>query len=142
MSIPKHAVRIDIDVPFNHCDPLQVVWHGRYLEYFEAARTKLLRSIELDAPQLQAMGYRMYMVDARIRYLSPLRYGDMARVTTWFSSVRPHIRMAYLVDNVTQGARSARGYTVIATTTAAGELITETPHQLIERLPADGLRSP
>ncbi len=137
MSIPPHAVSVDVDVPFSHCDPLHVVWHGRYFEYFEAARTKLLRSIDLDAPQLAELGFRMYMIDARIRYMSPLHYGDVARCTTWFSDVKPHIRMAYLIDNLTRKARSARGYTVIATTNDAGELITETPHQLIERLPRE-----
>lgn len=137
MSIPEHAVSVDLDVPFSHCDPLQVVWHGRYFEYFEAARTKLLRSIDLDAPQLMALGYRMYMIDARIRYMNPLCYGDVARCTTWFSDVKPHIRMAYLIDNLTRKVRSARGYTVIATTNEAGELITETPHLLMERLPRE-----
>lgn len=135
MSIPEHAVSVDIDVPFCHCDPLQVVWHGRYFEYFEAARTKLLRSIDLDAAQLEALGFRMYMIDARVRYMAPLRYGDTARCTTWFSELRPHIRMAYVVENLTRGARSARGHTVVATTRADGELISETPPQVIERLP-------
>ena len=136
MSIPDYAASVDIDVPFSHCDPLQVVWHGRYLEYFEAARMKLLRSIQLDAADLAALGFRTYVVDARIRYLKMLRYGDTARCTAWFSDYKPHIRMAYVLENLTQGVRSARGYTVIATTTASGELIRETPHQLIERLPS------
>lgn len=126
---------VDVDVPFNHCDPLNVVWHGRYFEYLEAARTKLLRSIDLDVAAIRALGFRMYVVDARVRYLAPLSYGDVARCTAWFSSVDPHVRVAYLVENLTQQVRSARAYTVVATTTANGELITQTPRQLIERLP-------
>ena len=137
MAVPDHAVSVDIDVPFSHCDPLNVVWHGRYFEYFEAARMKLLRSIGLDAPQMATLGYKIYLIDARVRYMNPLRYGDTLRCTTWFSELRPHIRMAYLIDNLTQNVRSARGYTVVATTTVANELIAETPHPIIERLPHD-----
>lgn len=137
MAIPDHAVSVDIDVPFSHCDPLTVVWHGRYFEYFEAARMKLLRSIGLDAPQMAALGYKIYLIDARIRFMKPLRYGDQLRCTVWFSELRPHIRMAYVVDNLTQKVRSARGYTVVATTNLDNELISETPHQILERLPRE-----
>ena len=135
MSIPDHAVSVEIDVPFYHCDPLQVVWHGRYLEYFEAARTRLIRSIRLDGDDMVALGYRMYIIDARVRYMHPLRYGEQLRCTCWFSSARPHVRVSYVIDNLTKGVRSARGYTVMATTTAEGELIPETPHLFLERLP-------
>lgn len=138
MSIPDHAVSVDIDVPFCHCDPLQVVWHGRYFEYLETARTKLMRSIDLDVGQLAALGFRMYLVDARIRYMRPLRYGEVARCTAWFSDVRPHIKIAYTLNKVGEDARIARAYTVIATTTSQGELVPETPGSLIARLPVEG----
>ncbi len=29
---------VHITVPFHHCDPMGIVWHGRYLEYFEIER--------------------------------------------------------------------------------------------------------
>lgn len=114
---------------------MQVVWHGRYFEYFEVARTKLLRAHGLDSHQIAGFGLRTYVVDARIRYMAALRYGDTVRCTVWFSDVRPHIRMAYLLDNLTMQARSARAHMVIAATNADGELFAETPLQIIERLP-------
>lgn len=136
MSIPNHAVSVEVDIPFSHCDPMKVVWHGRYLEYLELARTRLLRSIDLDADALERLGLRTFVVDLRCRYLASLSYGDVARVTAWFSEGRPHIRIAYLIDNLTQGRRSARAHTVIATTDAAGRLFPETPDALISRLPS------
>ena len=137
MSIPKHAVTVELDVPFSHCDPLQVVWHGRYFEYLEAARTKLLRSIDLDAVHCQELGYKLYVVDARIRYMKMLRYGDVIRCTAWFSEVTPHIRIAYLLDNLTSKDRAARAHTVIATTTPDGDLLSPAPDVVLERLPVE-----
>jgi acyl-CoA thioester hydrolase len=29
---------VQLKVRFNECDPLQIVWHGNYLKYFEDAR--------------------------------------------------------------------------------------------------------
>ncbi len=128
------SATVTLKVPFHDCDPLFVVWHGRYLEYFELARTALLESRRLDVPEIRALGYRMYVTDARCRYMHPLSYGEEAQVTASFTATRPFVRIAYDVRNVTRGRRSARGYTVLATTDAAGQLLPETPDAIFERL--------
>src|SRR5690606_38392848 len=120
-------VTVQLDVPFHDCDPLFVVWHGRYLEYFEVARTALFRSVALDVPDIMRLGLRMYVTDARCRYMFPLAYGDVVRVRAAFTAATPLIRVAYEVTNVTKGRRSARGYTTLATTDGAGVLLPETP---------------
>jgi len=112
-----------------------IVWHGHYLEYMGEARSALLRSCRLDAPDLQALGYLVFITEARCRYLYPLRYGDRARVTAWFVAARPLVRIAYVVDNLTQGRRSARAHTSFAVTDSQAQLLKETPDDLLDRLP-------
>jgi acyl-CoA thioester hydrolase len=129
------AAAVTLKVPFHDCDPLFVVWHGRYLEYFELARTALLERCRLDVPEIRALGFRMYVSDARCRYMFPLSYGDEVQVTASFTATRPLVRIAYDVRNLTRSRRSARGYTVLATTDAAGRLLPETPDAIFERLP-------
>lgn len=133
---PPHAVTIEQKVGLHHCDPLAVAWHGRYFEWFEVARTTLFASIELDVPQIRALGYRMYIVDARCRYMAPLSYGETARVTAWFVATSPLIRVAYDVRNAANDRWSARATTVLATTDHDGTLLAETPAELLSRLPA------
>ncbi|MEL6187081.1 MAG: acyl-CoA thioesterase [Myxococcota bacterium] len=135
MSIPEHARRVRFRVPFNHCDPLQVVWHGRYFEYFEEARTELMRSIDLDVEDMQRLGYKLFVVDAKVRWMNALLYGDEAECTAWFVEPNPHVRMAFDLRNLTRGGRSARGTMTFATTTMDGRLLTEIPHLLLERIP-------
>ena len=61
MNSPRALERTTrFDVPFHHCDPLNVVWHGRYLEYFEVARQKLLE--QLAARQLPIIDFDVLLL--------------------------------------------------------------------------------
>ena len=131
---PSPRARVEFEVPFHDCDPLQIVWHGRYLEYFELARTQLFRERGLDIPAIRALGLRMYVADVRCRYTSPLTYGDRVQVEAIAKAASPLLRIAYSVRNLTTNRRSARGHCVLATTDAAGELLTDTPEVIRERL--------
>ena len=132
---PAHAVTVEVRVGFHQCDPLGVVWHGRYFEYLEAARQALMASVDLDVPQIRALGFRMYVTEARCRYMAPLAYGDTARVTAWFGSASPLIRIAYDVRHAARDAWCARAATVLATTDADGVLLPRTPEAVLARLP-------
>jgi acyl-CoA thioester hydrolase len=137
MSLRDHAISIDQTVAFHMCDPLFVVWHGRYFEYLGVARAALMKSRDLDVPEIRELGYRMYMTDVRCRYMYPLGYGDQFRITAWFTAATPLIRVAYIITNLTQDRKSARAYTEIATTDARGELLTSTPAVILQRLPRE-----
>lgn len=135
MRLPEHSVCIDLEVPFYDCDPLAVVWHGRYFQYFELARTQLLKAHELDVPQLQDFGVRLYVSDARCRYNAPLAYGDRFQVRAWFTELGPLLRIAYQIHNLTRQRLSARASTRLALTDARGELLHEVPAAIAARLP-------
>lgn len=128
------AVKVVTKVPFHDCDPLFVVWHGRYFEYFELARTELLARAGLDVPQIRELGYRMYVTDARCRYMFPMSYGDEVEISAKVTEATPLLRVAYEIKNLTRGRKSARGFTVLATTSASGALLPETPRALVAML--------
>ncbi|HEX6812660.1 MAG TPA: acyl-CoA thioesterase [Planctomycetota bacterium] len=131
---PDHAVTIEQKIGLHHCDPLGVAWHGRYFEWFEAARTELFASLDLDVQQIRSLGFRMYIVDAHCRYMAPLAYGETARITAWFVATEPLIRVAYEIH---VGNRwCARATTVLATTAGDGALLPTTPPELLSRLPS------
>lgn len=140
MTLIPHAIAalegasVEIQVPFHDCDPLFVVWHGRYFQYLEIARSALFAKYALDVEHVRALNYRMYVTDARCRYLYPLTYHDRLRVTARFTAVSPLLRVAYDVFNITANRKTARAVTVLATTDVSGTLLTETPHDLLTRL--------
>jgi acyl-CoA thioester hydrolase len=134
MKERSRAVRVRLTIPFHDCDPLSVVWHGRYFEYFELARTELFASHGIDVPQIRDLGFRMYVADVGCRYTFPLTYGDEVEVTAKATAWKPMLRIVYSVRNLTQSRRSARGFTALATTDFSGRLLLETPHAILERL--------
>lgn len=135
MSRPSHAVSVRLVVPFHDCDPLFVAWHGRYLQYLEIARTALMKSRQLDVPDLIAMQCRMFVTEARCRYTFPLRYDDAFTVSAWFVPQDPLIKVAYDVHNETKGRRAARAFTTLALTDEGGALLPALPSSIRARLP-------
>lgn len=132
---PDHAIELTAKVGLHQCDPLGVAWHGRYFEWFEEARTELFASRDLDVPDLRTMGHRLYVVDARCRYMAALELGDTIHVTAWFSEPAPLIRVSYDIYNSSNERWSARAFTVLAVTDASGELLSSIPDAVLERLP-------
>jgi acyl-CoA thioester hydrolase len=128
------SVSVRIKVPFHDCDPLFVVWHGRYFQYLEVARSALFARHKIDVEDVRALNYRMYVTDAHCRYMHPLSYNDEVEVTARFTALSPLFRIAYDVRNLTVNRKSARAVTVLATTDATGKLLLETPHDLLARV--------
>jgi acyl-CoA thioester hydrolase len=131
-------VAVELEIPFHDVDVLEVAWHGHYPKYLELARTALMRARRLDNDDLRALGFRFLVVEAHLRHLAPLRYGERARVSAWLEEVESRLRVAYQVESLATGRLAAHGWTILVTTRAAGELCLETPPEILERLRAPG----
>jgi len=129
-----HETCVELEVPFHDVDMLGVVWHGHYYKYLEAARTKLLVSVGLDAGDLIGPRYRFVVIESRCRYAFPLRYRERMRVTAWVRGVAHQIKIAYEIRNLDAERRSARAYTTLATLDQDGALLLETPVEIRNRL--------
>ena len=131
---PAEAVSIELEAAFADIDALQIAWHGHYFRYLDLARTALMRSRELDIPQLMELNYRMVVVESHCRHIFPLHYGDKFRVTAWVVEAWNRIKIAYLIFNLTHDRRTARAHTVLVTTDPAGRCLWETPPEIRKRL--------
>lgn len=132
---PEHAITVKFRAGLHQCDPLAVVWHGRYFEWLEQARTELFRSVKLAVPALRAMGCKMFVVDANCRYMAPILYDHELSVTAWFLAAQPMIRVGYDIHNLDTNRWSARATTTLATTDKDGNLHTITPDGIQAKLP-------
>jgi acyl-CoA thioester hydrolase len=129
-----HEVVVEHEVPFHDVDALRVVWHGHYFKYFELARTRLLRSVGLDAGELIGGRFQFVVIDSRCRHGGPLRYGDRMRVAAWFGDLHRRIHIAYEIWNTTLGRRAARGHTTLATLDREGGLLFATPPEVLRKI--------
>lgn len=122
---------IVIRVPFYDVDSIHVVWHGHYAKYFEEARCALLEKIGFDYDDMKALGYVWPVIDMRLRYIRPARFGQRinvrAELIEWESCLRVH----YLITDAQTEERLTRGYTVqVAVDAATGEMQLSSPPAL------------
>ena len=59
---------------------MKVVYHGRYLEYFEVGRAELIRSLGLPYSELETRGILLPVIEAFAKYKKPARYDDLLSV--------------------------------------------------------------
>jgi len=99
----------DITVEFFDCDPLKVVWHGNYFNYFEIARRALLEKIGYDYDDMEKTGYAFPVIEASAKYLGSLRFRDRARVKAILEEYENRLRIKYEIRNVQTGLLTTKG---------------------------------
>jgi acyl-CoA thioester hydrolase len=75
----SHTVRVT--VRFKESDLLGIVWHGNYVTYLEDARQALGVQIGLSYEDFMREKLAAPIVDMRLQYKKPARYGDKLDVT-------------------------------------------------------------
>tara|TARA_R110000796_G_scaffold11552_6_gene39016 strand:+ start:19774 stop:20223 length:450 start_codon:yes stop_codon:yes gene_type:complete len=74
----------EIRVRFAETDPLGIVWHGNYIQYFEDGREAFGRHHRIAYLDHKAAGYTTPIVKSSCEHKLPLRYGDVATIKTIF----------------------------------------------------------
>lgn len=129
------TAQTDIEVPFQDIDPMQIVWHGNYFRYFEAARAALLRSIDYDYPQMEASKFLWPIVEAHVRFVRPLLYAQRIQVQAGLVEWENRMKIEYLVRDPASGKRLTSGYTIqCAIDAETRELQLVSPPALLDRL--------
>lgn len=86
--IHRHRVR------YREVDPMGLVYHAHYVDYFEVARTEMLRDVGLAYKEVESEGVIMPVVDLQIKYHRPAFYDDLLEITARVAEVpvmRAHI---------------------------------------------------
>lgn len=135
MSKPIIACDVEIEVPFFDVDLMEIVWHGHYVKYFEVARCVLLDKIAYGYMAMRESGYTWPVIDIRIRYAKPAKFGQKISVHAVISEWENRLKINYqIVDKVT-GQRLTRGYSCqVAVDSATETMCYESPAILWEKL--------
>lgn len=107
IGAPGESIECDFRVRYAETDAMGYLHHAKYWEYFEHARTELLRHNGFRYRDLEHEGVLFVVYKASCRYLGPIRYDDLVTVRV-------------VVDRVTR-TRVDHSYTVFR----AGDLLTE-----------------
>ena len=125
--VHRHRVR------YRECDPMGVVYHTHYLDWFEAARTEALRSQGVAYASLEADGVIMPVIEATVRYHGSARYDDEVEVEASFADVpRVRVTIDYAVRRAGERAVLVSGRTVLCFVDVARRRPVAAPAAVVE----------
>lgn len=132
-KVIHHA--ITLTPAFHDLDPMNVVWHGNYIRYFELARCALLQTIDYDYPQMRDSGYAWPVVDLRVKYVRPLVYGQAVDVHASIVEWENRLKIDYEIRDAASGQRLTKGYSIqVAVDIETQEMLYVCPPVLLEKL--------
>ena len=131
---------IEIEVPFFDVDPMNVVWHGHYLKYFELARCELLRKFDYHYPKMLESGYIWPIVECQLKYMHSSLFGQKLRIEATLVEYENRLKIAYLILDSVSGEKRTKGHTVqVAVDAKTKELQFVSPPVVFENLKKIGV---
>ena len=77
---------------YAHTDIMGIVNNTRYLEYFEAGRNELMRSIGYPYTKLEAGNIGLPLIEAHVNYYKPAKYDDELSIIAYLKTL-PTVRI-------------------------------------------------
>jgi acyl-CoA thioester hydrolase len=124
-----------IRVRYADTDQMKMVYHAKFFEYFEQARSDLLRDIGLPYPEIEHMGYYLPVVEAYAKYIQSARYDDLLSVKSTVKELpQVRVRIEYAIVNDESKEHLVEGYTVHSFVNVATGKPTRAPGHFLEVL--------
>ena len=111
-----------------------IVYYARYYEYFEAARTELLKSLGIRVTVIENEGYLLPVITSHCDYKVGANFEDTLIINTIIKDQpRSRLRIDYEVYRDKSAELLVSGYTLHAFTDKSGKAV-KPPKQLVETL--------
>jgi acyl-CoA thioester hydrolase len=99
----------ELTVEFFDLDPMQVVWHGNYINYFEIGRRALLEKIGYSYTEMEESGYAFPVIEISAKYPGSLKFKDRAIVKAVLLEYENRLKIQYEIRNVKTGLVTTKG---------------------------------
>ena len=99
----------EVIVEFYDVDPMRVVWHGNYINYFEIGRRTLLEQIGYCYNEMKESGYAFPVIEVSAKYLVPLVFRDRAQIKAILVEYENRIKIQYEIRNGQTGVLTTKG---------------------------------
>jgi acyl-CoA thioester hydrolase len=114
---------------------MQIVWHGNYVRFLEQARCALLDKIGFGYREMAETGYLWPVVDLRIKYVRPVRFGQEVRVTATMAEYEYRLKIDYRLADLATGEVLTKAHTIqVAVDAATNELCFQSPAVLYAKV--------
>jgi len=103
----KHRVR------YAETDKMGVAYHARYFEWFEAARTEMLRDAGFPYRKIEETGMYLPVIEANCKYFHSIVYDELITVKTILQSfTKAKLWLTYEVTLSDSTIPKAEGFTI------------------------------
>jgi acyl-CoA thioester hydrolase len=117
---------------YAYTDKMNVVYYGRYFEFYEAGRNEFLRRLGYPYSKIESQGIILPVIEADSKYFAPARYDDEITLYTMLKDVPAvRIKLDYLIENSNK-VKLAEGFTVHSFVNAKTMKPTRPPADFIE----------
>ena len=126
----KHSISAHINIApqFYDIDPMNVVWHGNYVKYFEEVRSVLLDQIGHNYQEMLDSGFAWPIVDMRIKYVKPLTLHQKIRLTATLIEFENRLKIDYHIMDIETQEPLTKAHTIqVAVHIETQEMHFETP---------------
>jgi acyl-CoA thioester hydrolase len=131
----RWSAEVELQVQFFDLDPMEIVWHGRYVKYLEVVRCALLDSIGYNYVEMKASGYAWPIVDLQVRYAGSATFGQKLKLHATIVEWENRLKIDYLITDAATGRRLTRASTTqVAVDMATREMCFVSPPILFEKL--------
>lgn len=101
----------ELRVRYANTDQMKFAHHGNYPEYFEYARTEMMREIGFTYKAFEDAGFQLPVLAIHIEYLSPAYYDDLLEIETTLAKVpKARMKLDYVVRRKGEEKIITRGY--------------------------------
>lgn len=87
---------------YGETDKMGHVYHGRYLEYFEVARTEMIRSFGFSYRELEDQGVMLPVIHSELEFKVPVQYDEEMKIEV-FVFDNPMVRLQTFYKVTTSG---------------------------------------
>jgi acyl-CoA thioester hydrolase len=133
----------NVRVYYEDTDAGGVVYHARYLQFMERARTEWLRALGFEQDLLREQHGVLFTVRrAGLEFIRPARFNDLLSVTTRVTRCgRASLDFAQAISRTEDGTLCCRGAINVACVEAVAMRPTRIPEEILSAMPletADG----
>ena len=121
-------------VLYAHTDCAGVVFHSRYLEFFEAGRASLMREVGMPYSEVEKRGVVLAVTECFLKFRRSARYDDLLQIRVWVSRLTAvRIGFDYEIARESDGELLTTGNTLLAGVTRDGKPI-PIPDFMLEKM--------
>ncbi|MFZ2398405.1 MAG: acyl-CoA thioesterase [Smithella sp.] len=112
MKEKQKSFEVKIKIPFFDLDPMQIVWHANYLNYFEIARAALFEHNGIDLYSFFEKYQLIFpIIKTSTKHVLPLRHNDEIICKATLVDAYVKLIVDFEIRKVTDGKICTRGRT-------------------------------